>query len=86
VVIEIPFVNYNCRRIEGARDAVYNHLDLTGIPALDPMPSHEMPWMTTPKPGIPKLIDETAISPLADFSSACTLTFDFVFTNDLKGK
>ena len=33
VVIEIPFVYHHCMRIEGDRDAVYNNLELTGIPA-----------------------------------------------------
>ena len=66
-------------------DAVYKNVHLTGIPALDSMPSHQMPWMRTPKPGLPKLIDETAIGPLSDFIAACTLTSG-VFTNDLKGK
>ena len=74
VVVHIHFVYHHCMRIEGARDAVYKNLHLTGIPALDPMPFHQMPWMRTPKPGVPKLIDETAIGPLSDFIAASTLT------------
>ena len=84
-VVHIHFVYHHCVWIEGARDAVYKNVHLTGIPALDSMPSYQMPWMRTPKPGLPKLIDETAIGPLSDFIAACTLTSG-VFTNDLKGK
>ena len=84
-VVHIHFVYHHCMWIEGARDAVYKNVHLTGIPALDSMPSHQMPWMRTPKPGLPKLVDETAIGPLSDFIAACTLTSG-VFTNDLKGK
>ena len=84
-VVHIHFVYHHCMRIEGARAAIDKNVHLTGIPALDSMPSHQMPWMRTPKPGLPKLVDETAIGPLSDFIAACTLTSG-VFTNDLKGK